>query len=198
MKQLALACPLAAVAMFLWFFVWWAMLPFQAMVISSLPDEPALTQALQTSIPDSGVYFLPFTGMSAETPAEQEAFLERHRQGPLVQIFYRRAGVDIADGTFILLGMAHYLATALLLGILLRQAGSALPGYGQRVRFCTLVGALAALCCDLANPVWFHHEWSWWLVMAASHVTICLVAGMVLGALIRPTEPDASTPASPA
>jgi hypothetical protein len=184
--------------MFLWFFIWWAMLPFQAMVIRSVPDEPALTQALQSGIPESGVYFLPFTGMSTVTPDEQAAFLERHRQGPLAQIFYRRDGVNITDGSIIFMGLAHCLVTALLLGVVLRHSAGALPGYGQRVRFCTLVGALAAVCCDLIHPVWFHHQWSWWLVMALYHVTSCLVAGMVLGALVRPDQPQAPAPLSPA
>jgi hypothetical protein len=186
--RLLLGVLLASVVWMGWGFVFWEYLPFGHDALGRLPDEARVVGALQESAPETGVYFSPLADretMSGNDPKAKEALERRHKSGPLVQIIYRKEGVENVGAVFAL-GFAHFLVSSLLVGLLLLLALPGLGGYLPRVLFVALAGLFASVAITLAQPIWFHHPWKFSLTLAGFYAAGWLLAGVVMGLVIRP------------
>jgi hypothetical protein len=168
-------------------------LPFADWAMKPVPNEEAVTGALKTNLPESGVYFAPFPGQAA-TPEAQEAAVKRLHEGPLVEVIYRKSGVDAMSPSYFAAGYAHLALSALLAAVLLSLAAPALRSYLARVGFAALLGCFAAFTLNLSDIIWFHHPWQFPVMMAAFNASGWLLAALVLGAIVRPAR-VAPTPA---
>jgi hypothetical protein len=108
-----------------------------------------------------------------------------------VEIIYRKDGLDPISPQEMAVGFCHFLAASLLAGVLLIMAQPGLPRYWMRVLYVTLVGAFATVAISFAGPIWFHHPWPAVLYTSAYQLIGWLLAGLVLGLVIRPTKPTA-------
>ncbi|HYE97034.1 MAG TPA: hypothetical protein VD962_12570 [Rubricoccaceae bacterium] len=184
MRSLLLGAVLAAVVLFLFGFVVWGLMPVDP--FSTVSDEPALSQTLVQVLPASGVYLLPDEG---DTEEEFAAATEAMRRGPLAMVFFRREGVEPMAPAVFALGFLHMFVTALLLGLVLRQAAPALPSYGARVAFVALLGLTAAVWARLGEPIWWHFPWGFHLLYFFSDLLSWTLAGLVLARFVRRREP---------
>jgi len=177
---------LAAVALFLWGWVFWGILPFSKTMVRPIPNGATVTKTLKENIPETGVYFYPIMPENATSESEQKAFQEAHLQGPLVQLYYHKEGVDPLTPAMMGSGFLHYWVSALLLGSLLALAAPSLSCYWSRMGFVFLTGLFAAFAIDLSSAIWFHHPWDYQLFAFGFDVSNWLLAGVILAAVVKP------------
>ena len=190
MVRIVLGAVLAAAALFVWGALFWMVLPFGDWVLKPLPNDEAVTKALNDNLPANGVYIFPGWDQ-ASGPEALEAAMAKHRRGPIGQIIYAREGAEpMAPGTF-LAGYLQMLASALLAAVLLRAAAPA--SFLARVAFAAALGLFAVVTVDVSNVIWFRHPWSMVALNGAYNLGGWLLAGLVLGAFVRPTTPAAAS-----
>jgi hypothetical protein len=135
MKKLILGSVLAAVAMFFWGFLYWAVFPFTYQVMASAPNELALAKTIGDALPASGVYLVPHPKGGTE-----EEVAKRIQAGPLMQINIRKQGTDPMSGSVFFWGFVHMLVCSLLMALVLRLAAPALPSFATRFQAAALAG----------------------------------------------------------
>lgn len=190
MVRILLASLLSALALFVWGFLFWAALPLPFLFLKAPNNESEILDVLKKAQLASGDYVIPWPneaqrGGKTDKEMEQE-LMARHKQGPLVHIMYRADGVDVENPTVFAIGFVHFFVVSLLLAVLLKMALPGLPSYGARVLFVFIAGLFAAVTIDAAQPIWFHHPPLYPLFSGLFHVGIGLLAGLVLGALVKP------------
>jgi hypothetical protein len=189
MKRLVIGSLVAAVVMFFWGFVFWQVLPAKFAVMKGVPNDAEVMEVLKKNLPESGVYLAPYpdeAALSGDNKAAREELAKRHEAGPLVQITYRKEGVKMLNPLVFAAGFGHFLLSALVGALLLQFALPNLPSYLCRVGYVGLLGLFAGLFIDLSTPIWFHHPIVFPAYNFAYHATSWLVAGLVLGAIVKP------------
>lgn len=95
--RVVLGAVLASVVMFVWGAVFWMLLPAQFAVTRSLPTDKqvAVAEVLKTQLTADGAYWLPSPDEAQDRADDENSpFMQRHRQGPVVQIMYRQSGIE--------------------------------------------------------------------------------------------------------
>ena len=192
MVRLLVAVVLAAVVHFAWGFAFWTKVPLSKEMVQKLPDGDRVARVLEETVPETGVYFYPAGDcpMCSEDKEAVAKFMAACRRGPLVQVTYRKEGVEPMSAAGMGAGFGQLAAGSLLAGLLL-LAGPALETYLSRVLFVFGLGVFAVVAIHFANPVWFHHPWKFTLYQSLFDVVGWLLAGAVLAAIIRPAAPQA-------
>jgi hypothetical protein len=197
MIRLFVGALLSAVVLFLWGYAFWSASGVMYQFMFRLPDEDQVVQLFQDRNLESGTYLVPFADPAALNGTDKEkegAYTARRIKGPLMEIVYRKDGAASPTNPLILArGFCHYFAASLLAAILLIMAQPGLPRYPMRVLFVFLAGVFATVAITFAKPIWFFHPWPTVLYEAAFQTIGWLLAGIVLGLVIRPAK--ASTPA---
>ena len=189
--RIAIATLLGAVVLFVWGFLFWSVLPLGA---ASMEEEPfggdALAANMTKILPTTGVYFIPFPATEASSEAQRADIQKRHREGPLVRIFYTAGGGALpASPQMLIRGFLHNLGIALLVSLILASAAPALTTYTQRLGVVCLIGGVAASWLGLNEAIWFYHPWKFELYQAA----YVLVGGLVMGlVMVGAIETNAS------
>lgn len=180
MKAIAVGALIAAMAMYVWSFVFWSVLPQPQQVAGrAARDEAALRGVLRDALPEAGVYFVPHFD-----PQDTDGFAQRHLEGPLATIHFQPQGQAPLRFTVLATGFLHFFACALGMGGLLRLFAGA-RGYLLRVVFVAAVGLLGAVSAHLAAPIWFLQPWPFHLLNTAYMAGEWLIAGLVLAAFIK-------------
>jgi hypothetical protein len=174
MGRLFLGSVLAAVAMFMWGFVFYVVSPAMGAVIKTVDDTAATQAVLREHFTESGTYFIP----GPDLPEEQMNRL--HQAGPLVMIHIRQEGAPPMDPMVLFWGFVHQWVTCLLLGLLLMKAAPALAGYWARAGFLTLAGFAAALFIDYGATIWWLTDRGFALTNLVHDTLAWSVAGLVL------------------
>lgn len=174
MVKLALGAVVAAIAMFVWGFIYWGTGIVDLFTHMTPEAETALSEALKTNLTADGVYFVPEPKHG--TPDEWQ---QRMSVGPLAMINYR-AGGAAPMGVMMGMGFAHMLVTAALLGVLLQMLLPATHGYVDRLKLIAVAGFIAAFYIHFAQPIWWHYPW----IHAATGFVYDLVSFTIAGAIL--------------
>lgn len=170
---------LAAVAMFVWGFLFWTVLPFSKAILKNAPDETALAEALTRELKEPGVYVLP--GMIAgQSEAE---YASRSKAGPLAWVIFRREGTDPMRPTTFLAGFVHMLASVGLLAWLLNLVGR--DTYAGRFGIAMVASLAGAVFSNLGKPIWWVQPWNFHVLNFAYDVTSWALAALVLAHFVR-------------
>lgn len=188
-KKLVLGSLLAAIVLMVWGFISWALLSGWLGIVKEVPNEEAVRTALADNVPESGAYFLPMAGFEGGE-AEQNAWRERHTQGPIGLLFFRAEGVA-PSGLVMLWGFLHFWISAMVAGLIVAIARR--PGYGQRVEIVFFVGLFAAFSTYLSQSVWWYVPWGYTLYAVVVTVIGWTLAGLVLGKILVPGGLKADT-----
>ena len=180
-----LSALLSAIVLMAWGFCFWALLPMADMVIHPLPDADVIMTDLQQSLKESGVYYHPIPPGPDDPPEVQEESRGLHREGPLVQIFYRTDGAEIMGPRTLGMGFAHFFISSLLLGVVLAAVAPALPSFGARAGIGILIVLFAAVMQEASHPIWFHHAWPYYYVQFAYDCGNALIMGLIGAAVIQ-------------
>ena len=184
MKSLAIGSFLAALAMFVWGWMFWDT-PASGEVFSDLGADQAadLGAALNAALPADGTYVLP-------DPAggDQETFARQMATGPLAVVYYRRAGAQAMDPVVMLKGFLHTLLTAAIFGFILHGLRDKVVAYSDKVKLIATIGLGATIWANLADAIWFHQSWSHHLWISFYNLVAYLLAGLVLARFIKTSK----------
>lgn len=197
MIRLVVGAVLSAAVLFAWQVFFWDYSGLPYRFTHPLPNEDEAAQALRNANLESGTYLLPFPvpeGVSGADPQREAAYHSRRVRGPIVEVIYRKEGVDAIDSQRYVAGFCQFLAASLLAGVLLVMAQPGLPRYPVRVLFVAVVGVFATVAVGLQGPIWFHHPWPAVLYEAGQQAVGWLAAGSVMGLVVRPLRPAAAKP----
>ena len=104
MRDLLIGSVVAAIAMFLWGFLFWGVGLIDPFAHTSIAAQQELSKTLQTSLPEDGVYFIP--DRTLESP---EDWAKTHTKGPVVSISIMKSGAAPMATSKLLMGFAHML-----------------------------------------------------------------------------------------
>ncbi|MDA7979867.1 MAG: hypothetical protein MPJ50_13955 [Pirellulales bacterium] len=192
MIRVILGSILSAILMFAWGFVVWGI------VAATMSDKlgrftpyQSLPQEVETSMLDamkdssSGMYLYPNPDFSTEEKKNETK--QKAADGPFMIVAYSTQGEDNEMMTYGI-GFAHMLFTAFLLGSLLRIAAPAIKSIGSRVSFVIAMGLTMTVFILGRDIIWYHQDIGHYFFLAVYYLGSFIMAGIVLGALIRPED----------
>src|SRR5215472_4759539 len=156
--RILLAGILGGVVMFIWSFVAHELLPIGEMGIKFMPNEDAVTTALQANLGDNpGFYVFPSGGLTPDATGEQKKAAmkkmeEQMATGAAGVLIYRpkrifnfpkRLGIEFATEV-----LESILAVFLL-------AQTRINGFGGKVGFVLVAGILAAITTNVPYVNWY-------------------------------------------
>jgi hypothetical protein len=182
--RVLLASILAAVLMFGWGYVFWGLLGVGPQLMQPLPAELDVLAALRNVQAPSGMYVYPMPPNAQDKAAAAE-FEQKHLEGPLLQLAYRREGGPPMPPSIFAQGFGHYFSVALLTGCLLALAARGLPRFGGRLVFVLLVSLVTAIWGNVGDVVWWFHSPRYCVGNMAYTLGAGLAMGLVLAAIVR-------------
>ena len=188
MVRLALGVVLAAVAMFLWGFVYWGLGLVDPFAHMTAENETAIATALTANLPADGVYFVPESKSSTEAEWQQ-----RMLKGPVATISFKAGGTPTMQQTMAA-GFVHMLGTAFFLALLLQAVQPAAHTYADRLKIVVIAGAIAAFAADMGEPIWWHLPWDRAIKLALYDLGSFVIAGVVLAYFVTRQKPVVETP----
>jgi hypothetical protein len=187
MKDLLLGSVIAAVALFLWGFVYWAASPIPYTALKTAADDAAAGQALLEHFPQSGTYRVP----NPVNPDMNE-MNALHRQGPVAMVDIDVDGAEPVSPGVMLAGFVHMLITTLMISLLMRLTGNSLATYGDRVLFVFLAGVIVAFWTRISDVIWWGLGLPWQMYNAIYDVSAWLIAGLILAKFVGPKKSTAA------
>lgn len=169
---------LATVAMYVWGFAFWGASGIPYSTWKQTPDDRGAAAALREHFPESGVYFVPGTGNPPEVRTEL------HDAGPTGFVIVDVDGRPEFDPGIMIRGFALNAVIVVLLIVLLRLAGPALPSYGARVGFSAAAGLFAVVLVNFGDAVWWALPWSWESMQALYNFSAVLIAGAIVARFV--------------
>ena len=159
-----------------------------------LPSGEALAATLESAAATDGAYIYPAppvtTGMTAQqSTIATNAFLEEHRNGPLILVLLRRDGVDAMSPTVLARGfMIEFFGTALLAAII-----AVACKFGARLQDRLALGIAVPAFAMLSSHavVWnfFHLPDSFSMVLFLDGMVAWSLSGIACALIIKPTKP---------
>lgn len=186
-RSFFLATLTSAIILFVWGFVYWAMLGGLG-AMSPVPNENEITRALHENIHESGTYYYPAMPES-EMEAATETWIVNHKAGPLYMIFFHAGGADPGSPSLFVLGFLHYLIASALMCFLLTMALPNLQTYGKRLVFVLLTGIFASVFIEFSSPIWLYTPWSGAFSGLLYSGIGWLLAGAAIARFIKPSVP---------
>jgi hypothetical protein len=185
--RILLAGILGGVVMFIWNFVAHDLLPLGEMGVGIMPNEDAVTGALQTNLDDNGgFYIFPSGGLTPGATGDQKQAamkkaIEQMAAGPAGVLIYRPKRVfNFPKRLVIELGTD--LAEAFLAVFLLAQ--TRINGFGGKVGFVFTAGILAAIATNIPYGNWYGFPKDFTLgqmiIQVVGFLLIGIVAALVL------------------
>ena len=184
MKKFVLAPLLAALATFVFGFIYWGLpLHLAYKSLGSVDDVSATALAIGKMFPATGTYLLP-------SPLDgDDRMNELAARGPMVEVHLVKEPFTNADmGKCMALGFLHMFVVSLLVAIVLCGLCQSFKCWTCRVKFCAMLGLLVATC-DLGNAIWWHHSVGWTLAQSVYDFLIFVVIGLVLAKFVTPKAP---------
>ena len=186
--RIVVAAVISAVLMFMWGFVFWAVLGVGSKVMQPLPAELDVLASLRNSGAASGVYVYP---MPADMDDEEGTQLHKtkHEEGPVLQLAYRAEGGPVMPPLTYAKGVGHYFLVALLTGLLLALASRGLPGFGARFLFVLLLSLISTVWSQGGDLIWWMHSPEYCAGISAYTMGGGLLMAIVTAAIVkRPAE----------
>jgi hypothetical protein len=171
----------ASVVIYGWGFLYWGMGPYPRLIWKQVTDDDAAARALAEQFPQRGTYFVP------DTDPDQQKTIDRMEKGPVALVhMLAPQGRPAFDSSIMGQGFVLNLVVVVLVAVLLYQLGPAAGTYWDRLKLVTLIGITASLLIDGGDVVWWQIPWQWKLYQAVYNVSVWIIAGAILGALMRP------------
>ena len=194
--RILLAGLLGGIVMFIWNFVAHELLPLGEMGVAVIPNEDAVTSALQTNLGDnSGFYIFPSGGLTPGATREQkEAAMKKAEEqmaaGAAGVLIYRpkrifnfpkRLGIEFTTEVI----------EALLACFLLAQTN--ITGFGGKVGFILTAGILAAIATNVPYANWYGFPKPFTLAQMVMMIVGFLLVGIVAALVMRKRSAPAAT-----
>lgn len=183
---------LGAVVLFLWGFVYWVHLSGALVPYKHMTDEAAVVEVLQENLTETGIYLFPMpehdpdpNATADEKKAANEAYAERHREGPLGAVSYLVEGREVMPPSKLAKGFVINFASALIASIMLCCACGR-RGYAARVAFVFGLGLFVAVSVHLIARNYLFDPLDFTLLKIGDSIVGWLLAGLVIAAVVKP------------
>lgn len=186
MKKIILAGLLGGIAITLWQFTAWMVLPLHKDTIKQTPNEETVTSTLATYITEEGVYGIPFAPESRADIDALNQWKEKFQQGPLTTIFFRPIGDDPAMTSRFVVGLIIQIIASLIAAWLLSRSTAAAQSYISRVCFVGILGIFASIVVHASYWNWMYFPLKYTTAMMADLTFGWIIAGLVIAAFIKP------------
>lgn len=158
MKRVILAAIVGGIAMFLWSFVAHMLTPLASTGVEEIPNEAAVTSAMQANIGAHGLYLFPGYGLGhkpsmAEMRANMESQQKKLASSPSGLMVYFPPNRPMNFGGMLGVEFVTEFLQALIAMSLLWMAG--VTTYGRRVAFVALLGIAAVLTTNVSYWNWY-------------------------------------------
>lgn len=184
---------LGGVVLFLWNFVAHDILPLGEMGVKFMPNEDAVTSALQTNLGDNaGFYIFPTGGLTATSTGEEKKAAMKKMEEQMAAnaggvLIYRPKRVFNFPKRLII-QFCTDVACALLAVFLLAQ--TRIAGFGGKVGFILTAGILAAITTNIPYGNWYGFPKDFTLGQILTQVIGFLLVGIVAALMIRTRAAD--------
>jgi len=179
---------LGGVVLFIWNFVAHDLLPLGEMGVRLMPNEDAMSSALQTNLGDtSGFYVFPTGGLTPGASGEQkkaamQKSIEQMAAGPAGVLIYRPKRVFNFPKRLII-QFGTDVGCALMAVFLLAQ--TSIAGFGGKVGFVLTAGILAAIATNVPYANWYGFPKDYTLgqmiIQVVGFLLVGIVAAMMVG-----------------
>jgi hypothetical protein len=193
--RIILAAILGGVVMFVWNFVAHDLLPLGEMGVKVIPNEDAVTSALQTNLGDTpGVYFFPSGGLTPDATAEQKKEAMKKMEEQMASnaggmLIYRPKRIFNFPKRLVI-QFATDVAEALLAIFLLAQ--TRITGFGGKVGFVLTAGILAAITTNVPYANWYGFPKDFTMGQMIIQVIGFLLVGIVAALMLKRTSQSAA------
>lgn len=199
MKRIVIAGLSSGLALFFWGFVSWVVLPWHNMTFRELPGEARVREVLRDEMKESGSYFIPWLHESqmtdaASTEKAMAEMTERHRQGPVVQVFYQVDGAEPMAPHVLLRGVIIDLLIGFVAAVMVGLTLDPTRGFSRRFGIVLATGLFTVLMTHVTDWNFMYRPLDYTLVMCADHLVGATIVGLIVAAIVRPTA--SSTTAS--
>lgn len=161
--KLAIGIVLAALALFVFGFLYWAVNPLAYGSWNELPDPAGAKAAARAQFPATGVYGFPRPGEMAD--------------GMSAIVYVRHDLPESSpDPVELLKGLAHYVLVAAVLALVLPRGA----GLAATVRRAAVLGLASVVIIEGTDVVWWGYPLAWKLWGAAYHVLLFVLGALVL------------------
>ena len=186
LKQIIIGGIVGGIALFAWGFVSWAAMDWHHNTVQSHEGIDAVVESIDEHLPETGVYYFPPMLFEKGDTVAMEEWMELHRTEPHGMIFYNATLGDPMPPSRLLRGFLTDIIASMMASILLIMALPNLPRYWGRVFYVMALGVFAVMSVHLVNGVFHDMPMSWTVGVGLDLTASWLIAGLVLGAIVRP------------
>lgn len=190
MTRIFLAGLLGGIAMFIWTYLAYTVLPLGYIGTRGIPNETAVLDALQKNIGEkSGVYIFPGPMLGPNRTDEQKAKAMDHLAESVARypsgiLMYNAAGArPIEMFRWLSVDFVTELAEAFLAVFLLSR--TRLTTFGARARFVLVTGILVAIGTNVSYWIWYGFSGSYILAYMFIQVVGFLCVGLVAALVLK-------------
>jgi len=186
MVRIIIAAIVGGIVMFCWGAFSHMVLPFADAGVSSVPNEAAITAALETNIKEPGFYFLPgMENMHNASAEQQAAWAAKYEKGPTAIIVYHPTGEAAMSPKQMGVEFGSNVLACLLVAMILSLSS---VSYLGRVFIATLVGAAGWASISLSQWNWYRFPKEVILAEGFDQVVGWLITGIVMAFFIKRGE----------
>ena len=181
MRSIAVGSVVAAVVMFALGFVFYGLLGTMMYAPLAADVASSVQESLGAGLSTTGTYMV---------PADEAAWM----QGPSAVVSFVAAGDAPAMATAMGLGFAHFLVSALIIGLALKAVRG---DFARRARTVLWFGLGAAVLMHLGDPIWYGFDWRPAVFAFISDAVMFVAGGLVLARWFTSSRDSAPVAASP-
>lgn len=163
-------------------FVFWAT-PLNRLAFSSAgaAESAAVQTALAQNLSKSG------TGTYQIPNPETAEGTVLYGQGPIASIHFNTSGFAVDDMNMIIVGLVFALVTGLLMAVALAAvSGGGGRSFASLARLVVLYSTAITFWTILAQPVFGHMGWGYWVYSFIAETTALILAGLVIARWFLP------------
>lgn len=188
-KRVVIAGILGGLTMFVWLFVAHEFLPLGELGVQEIANEGPVLSAMQSSIPQAGLYLFPGFGLgpnptSTQRHAAMPAYMKKYEQSPHGILVYHPASGAFNFGGALAKEGAINLLEGLLAAWLLSFAAARKP-YSARAGFVVILGVLAAITTNLEYWNWYDFPGNYVAGYMVTQIIGFTLVGLVVATFVK-------------
>jgi hypothetical protein len=185
--KLLVAGIVGGVVLFLWGFVWHAVLPFgtAGMKTMAADKEAVVLEQMRGAMSERALYIFPGFDFDDPEAMESEPYKSRAASGPNgIVVFAPGPALEMGASTLIS-QLVFDLFEALVAAFLVANLAPSM-GFAKRVALMPLLGVVATLMVDGSYWIWYRFPTEYFVSQLVSNALGTLFAGIAIVALLKP------------
>jgi len=188
-KRVVIGGILGGLTMFVWLLVAHEFLPLGELGVREIPNEAPVLSAMQSSIPQAGLYLFPGMGLGPNPTMQQRnaampAYMKKYEQSPHGFLVYHPASGPYNFGAALAREGSLNLLEGLLAAWLLSYAAAG-RAYSARAGFVVILGALAAITTNGEYWNWYEFPGNYVAGYMVTQIIGFTLVGLVVAAFVK-------------